>query len=145
MNRLLSDQLSGYYRSRVVRFLFLILSLGFVKITSQFNNDFTSGPIICPFRLVTGLPCPGCGTTRSVAALLDGRLADSLSFNPLGIVFPSAVLLWALRVNVLEQKFNNLKIGFEKLTQNQRFYVGLGLLVLVLAVNFFRVQQSSLI
>jgi hypothetical protein len=77
--------------------------------------------------------------------LLDGRLADSLSFNPLGIVFLSAVLLWALRVNVLEQKFNNLKIGFEKLTQNQRFYVGLGLLVLVLAVNFFRVQQSSLI
>jgi hypothetical protein len=38
----------------------------------------------CPFRAMTHLPCPGCGMTRSVAALLHGNLALSFRYHPLG-------------------------------------------------------------
>ena len=48
------------------------------------------GGIPCPLRTMTGIPCPLCGMTRSVSAVLTGRLHDSLVLNPLGIV---AVLL----------------------------------------------------
>jgi hypothetical protein len=46
---------------------------------------FTSLPLPpCPFRVMTHLPCPGCGMTRSVAALLHGNLALSFRYHPLG-------------------------------------------------------------
>jgi len=45
----------------------------------------TGGPQVCPFKLILGLPCPGCGMTRSVVTLLHGDLAASLYFHPLGL------------------------------------------------------------
>jgi hypothetical protein len=38
------------------------------------------------FRNLTGLPCPFCGTTRSVGNLLLGDFQGALSMNPLGFV-----------------------------------------------------------
>lgn len=40
--------------------------------------------VICPFRRVTGLPCPACGLTRSWQAAAHLRLGDSLGDHPLG-------------------------------------------------------------
>lgn len=40
--------------------------------------------MLCPFRRLTGLPCPTCGLTRSWSAALHGRLGESVAFHPLG-------------------------------------------------------------
>ena len=37
----------------------------------------------CVFHAVTGLPCPGCGTTRAALALLGGDPLAAFGFNPL--------------------------------------------------------------
>lgn len=37
----------------------------------------------CGFRMMTGLPCPSCGATRSLAALVGGDPIASFRFNPL--------------------------------------------------------------
>jgi len=49
-------------------------------------TDFHPGddPVLCPFRAVTGLPCPFCGLTRSMFALGQGDLDDSIRFSPIG-------------------------------------------------------------
>ncbi len=39
--------------------------------------------ILCPFRALTSIPCPTCGTTSMVWALLDGRPVDAFFCNPL--------------------------------------------------------------
>ena len=41
-------------------------------------------PVICPFRRVTGLPCPACGLTRSWQAAAHLRVTESLGYHPLG-------------------------------------------------------------
>ena len=49
----------------------------------------------CPSLWLTGLFCPGCGTTRALHALLHGDLPGALAMNPLMVVSlpPVAVLL----------------------------------------------------
>jgi len=37
----------------------------------------------CPFRLLTGFNCPGCGTSRGLHRLLHGDLIGAFQFNPL--------------------------------------------------------------
>ncbi len=55
----------------------------------------------CPFHAWTGLPCPGCGTTRAALALAGGDLAGALALNPLatlgligGFVVAALALPW---------------------------------------------------
>ena len=45
----------------------------------------------CPMVIVTGLPCPGCGLTRSVIYMISGKIAQSVYINPMGI--PIACIL----------------------------------------------------
>ncbi|MEM9595296.1 MAG: DUF2752 domain-containing protein [Acidobacteriota bacterium] len=37
----------------------------------------------CPFKSLTGLPCPTCGTTRSAVALAELRIVDAVTTYPL--------------------------------------------------------------
>lgn len=51
----------------------------------------------CPFRKLTGLPCPFCGMTRGTVNLLRGKLSLALWYNPLVMILPvAAVLLVAM-------------------------------------------------
>jgi hypothetical protein len=56
----------------------------------------TAGPSFCPFKVATGLPCPGCGMTRSAVALLHGDFGASLYYHPLGVVIVLAAVAVAL-------------------------------------------------
>jgi len=42
--------------------------------------------VACPFRALTGVPCPLCGMTRAVVAAAHGHAGASLAFNPGGVV-----------------------------------------------------------
>lgn len=37
----------------------------------------------CPLRIITGLPCPACGTIRSVTALFHLQFKQALWYQPL--------------------------------------------------------------
>jgi len=50
-------------------------------------------PDLCLFKDVTGFPCPSCGTTRSVSALIQGNIKDAVLINPFGILIAAAMLL----------------------------------------------------
>ena len=59
----------------------------------------TGGPTLCPFRQATGVPCPGCGSTRAALALAGGDPAGAVMHNPLTIVLGLAAASWlVLRV-----------------------------------------------
>lgn len=49
------------------------------------------------FYRLTGIPCPGCGLTRSLAHLAHGDIAASLRLHPLGgLLFLQTALAWSL-------------------------------------------------
>lgn len=47
----------------------------------------------CALHELTGWHCPGCGATRAAYALLHGRLAEALRYNPLIFVVLAAVVI----------------------------------------------------
>lgn len=62
---------------------------------------------VCVFRLLTGLPCPLCGLTRSVGAALNGDWTGSFRFHILGLALVVAVV--AAAVVVIAQKLRSMK------------------------------------
>jgi uncharacterized protein DUF2752 len=50
-----------------------------------------NGVTFCPFRLLTGIPCPGCGMGHSLVYALRGDFAGSFHSHPLGIPL---LLVW---------------------------------------------------
>lgn len=49
---------------------------------------------LCMARRVTGVPCPGCGGTRSAMSLAGGDPAAAFAFNPLVAAFLVAGPVW---------------------------------------------------
>ncbi|MEU4403201.1 DUF2752 domain-containing protein [Streptosporangium sp. NPDC023963] len=50
---------------------------------------------ICPFLMLTGLYCPGCGGLRTVYALVHGDPVAALGLNPfVALMIPVLVVLW---------------------------------------------------
>lgn len=49
----------------------------------------------CPFFVLTGWQCPGCGTLRALHCLLHGRIVEAWGFNPAIVVsFPILVFMF---------------------------------------------------
>jgi len=62
----------------------LLLALGIVAAALP---GIENGPVVCPFRAVTGLPCPTCGLTRAAHSLMRGDVASALAINPFDTLF----------------------------------------------------------
>ena len=56
-------------------------------------DHIEDGPVICPFRRLTGLPCPGCGLTRSWVYLAHGWWRDAFLAHPFGPLLALTVVL----------------------------------------------------
>ena len=71
---------------------------------------------LCPVRQISGLPCPGCGTTRAVLALLRGDIRQALEFHPLIFITLAAILIfilaYILRINIWKFKYANALLYF---------------------------------
>ncbi|THI96806.1 DUF2752 domain-containing protein [Nocardioides sp.] len=59
-------------------------------------EQIEDGPVLCPFRRLTGLPCPGCGLTRSWVYLVHGWWRESFLAHPFGPLAVALVVVLAL-------------------------------------------------
>ena len=67
------------------RRLALVLALGAASgvLMLPFAPRFAPFVPPCLFHALTGMPCPGCGTTRAVLALARADVGAALAWNPL--------------------------------------------------------------
>ena len=81
-----------YRRSTVVGiWLILIVSAVYLFMFEPGRTGFFP---LCPFRLLTGLQCPGCGTTRALHEIVHGHFWAAFMLNPL-LLIASPFLVWA--------------------------------------------------
>jgi hypothetical protein len=89
----------------------------------------------CPFRLLTGFQCPGCGTTRALHQLLHGHPLTAFELNPLIVIaLPFLTFILILLTQSAIGKRNNWSISIPA-----RY----GWLTLLVVVGFWIVRNTS--
>ena len=98
-------------KRRLYPLLLFLTACGYVWL---FVSDDGSGGnrfVGCPTRIIWGIPCPSCGTTRAVQAAFHGEWLESLCYNPLGILLVAMMVvipIWIL-ADVLTDSASLLK------------------------------------
>jgi len=64
-------------------------------------NGFDDGPVLCPWRLITGYPCPGCGGIRAMSSIAVGQFEQAWLLNPITFLACFVVIVWAFRITPL--------------------------------------------
>lgn len=103
------------------RALFVLpLTSAVFAVSATWRASELPGFVLCPFRAVTGLPCPGCGMTRAFCSIGHGDFAGAFGFNPLApFVFAAALLLWAHALATL-LKLDTARSALERLRPTTR-------------------------
>jgi hypothetical protein len=70
-----------------IKFLAGLAILAFCRFVPQIVDT-----VLCPFRRLTALPCPLCGITRAMCALLKGEWLAAIAFHPLSPLVLGAVV-----------------------------------------------------
>lgn len=104
------------------------------------HSDFTP----CLFKNITGIPCPSCGSTRSVLSLVKGNFFNAILINPLGVIIAVSMLLlplWLLYDLILKKDtlYINYKL-FEKTVQVK--WVAVILITLIIANWIWNINKG---
>ena len=106
-----------------------------IVITFRQGTETSSGEIgDCLVKRITTIPCPSCGSTRSVLSLFKGDISGALFWNPFGLIIMAIMILapiWIL-FDVIKGKSSMFRFytQFELLLKQKRFAIPAILVVL---------------
>ena len=91
------------------------------------------GPI-CIFKKVTGIPCPSCGSTRSMIALIHGDFLSGILWNPMGLLLLGGLIIFPIwLLHDLSRKRDSFHIFYTSIEKKlMQKHVAWPLLLLVL-------------
>jgi hypothetical protein len=73
------------------------VAAGAAAVLSRIDPNTPGNPLpACPFYALTGIWCPGCGSTRCLHALVQLDLPQALAMNPLLVLSILPMLVMAL-------------------------------------------------
>jgi hypothetical protein len=88
-----------YRRSTVVA-IWLLGALGLIYIY-LYEPGKTGFFMPCPFRMLTGFTCPGCGATRALHQMVHGNFTAAFMLNPLFLIVIPLLLIAFLRYSII--------------------------------------------
>jgi hypothetical protein len=81
------------------------------------DNHLETAQSLCPLKMLTGFPCPGCGITKSLVYFYEGDLGRSLTFHLFG---PFLVLFSLATIIVLTTELITKKEYFNAYLYNKK-------------------------
>jgi len=91
---------------------FITLMIPYFLMLFDANNHLETDQSLCPLKMLTGFPCPGCGITKSLVYFYEGDLQKSLYYHILGplVIAFCVVTIVVLTTELITKKeyFNNL-------------------------------------
>lgn len=84
----------------------------------------------CALHALTGIPCPTCGTTRSVAALLQGKTHTAFLLNPLTTTLLIGIAIYVL-YSAVAVAFRLPRLRWEPLSASERRWIRIGVILLI--------------
>lgn len=99
------------------------------------QNTKIASESFCMIKRITNIPCPSCGSTRSVSSLLHGDFAGAIYWNPLGLVVLAIMIvlpIW-LAVDLILKKDSLLQSykSTEKILRKKTVAIPLIILVII--------------
>lgn len=119
--------------------LYLILTLGLIAGYSWlaynlWQQNAVNNKPVCFFKRTTGIPCPSCGNTRSVMAIIKGNFTDAILINPIGLIIACVMLitpLWLIYDAIYKKDtLHKNYLLFEKTIRNK--YIAVILIILII-------------
>jgi hypothetical protein len=79
---------------------------------------------LCPFKLLTGFPCPSCGITKSIVYFYEGDIVKSISYHILG---PAVVFFCLAAILLLSVELKTKKDYFKQYLYSKMMAYGLAI------------------
>jgi len=113
---------------------FITLMIPFFLLFFNHNNHLETDQSLCPLKMLTGFPCPGCGITKSLVYFYEGDLQKSLYYHILG---PLVIVFCVVAILVLTTELITKKEYFNNLLFNKKLAYGLG--IFLASYHFIRI------
>lgn len=99
--------LTRWYKRKPIRTGAIVIGIiAFAYVYSHFNPSNYWFPR-CPFLVLTGYKCPGCGSQRAIHALFHMDIASAFSLNAMLVTLIPVVIVFTL-VELLRKKYPDL-------------------------------------
>lgn len=93
---------------------------------------------VCWIKCTTNIPCPSCGTTRSVISITDGNFRKAFEYNPIGFIISLIMIIsptWIISDVIFKNNsFYKCYVFFEFQLKKPKYATPLILLVIVIWV-----------
>ncbi len=82
-------------RNKLYSILFIACLAGYIWLYFSITKNITEKKSVevCLIKHVTNIPCPSCGSTRSVISLTKGDFIGALNSNPIGYLVAIIMLI----------------------------------------------------
>ena len=126
------------FHNKLYRILSIACLAGYICLYLNLSNFYakpTSQIGVCLFKRLTSIPCPSCGTTRSVLSILQGNLLQAFYWNPFGFLLLAVLIItpiW-LVIDAISKKNSLLTfyVSVEKKLQQKSIAISAIALVLI--------------
>ncbi len=82
----------------------------FIMLTNR-DGHLEEKQSFCPFKMMTGMPCPGCGITKSFVSIYEGNFEKSFHYHLFGIpillISACMVVIFAAEIATQKELFHN--------------------------------------
>ncbi|HMS29923.1 MAG TPA: DUF2752 domain-containing protein [Saprospiraceae bacterium] len=108
-------------RNKLYLKLFIACLTGYIWLYFSITKNITenNSAEVCLIKHVTNIPCPSCGSTRSVISLTKGDFIGAFNINPIGYLV--AIIMIIVPIWILADTVSNTKTLFDSYQKTEAY------------------------